>query len=223
MCGRFMLATPREHLVSQFRLRHAPELGPRYNIAPSQPVAIVRETIQHGRQLALVHWGLIPYWVKEPNDNAKMINARAETLTERPFFRSAFAQRRCLVPADGFYEWKKVTGKKQPYSIRTKNEKPIAFAGLWERWRDRSRVIESCAIITTDANELIQSLHDRMPVILDEQDYARWLDCSLDDPVALQPLLRPYDPHKLVAYAVSTRVNSPKNDDIDCIAPVEPS
>lgn len=149
-----------------------------------------------------------------------MINARAETLTQKPAFRSAFARRRCLIPADGFYEWQVVQGRKQPYVIRRKDEGPFAFAGLWERWEGAARIIESCTIITTTANELLRPLHDRMPVMLDEDDYDCWLDSSTGNPTVLQPLLKPYEPDKLAAYPVSTRVNSPENDEAECIAPL---
>lgn len=216
-----MLATPREELVTRFRLQHALALGPRYNIAPGQPVAAVRESGERGRELVLLHWGLVPHWTKDPNSGNKMINARAETLAQKPSFRAAFVRRRCLLPADGFYEWKALNGRKQPYSIRSKDRRPFALAGLWEHWENQTTVIESCTIITTTANELLRPLHERMPVILAEEDYDRWLDCSNQDPQTLQHLLRPYDPNQLIAYPVSTRVNSPKNDDSECIAPIE--
>ncbi len=216
-----MLATPREQLVAHFRLQHAAALEARYNIAPSQAVAAVRESCGHGRELVMLQWGLVPHWVKDPSSGNRMINARAETLAQKPSFRVAYARRRCLLPADGFYEWKASNGAKQPYFIRAKNPGPLAFAGLWERWDSQTTVIESCTIITTSANSLLRPLHERMPVILDEEDYDRWLDVSNNDHRTLQPLLRPYDPEALLVYPVSTQVNSPKNDDSDCIAALE--
>lgn len=217
MCGRYMLATPRERLVERFRTQHAVELVPRYNIAPSESVAAIRESVNQERELVLLRWGLVPSTIKDTKNGYRMINARAETLSQRPAFRSAFAHRRCLIPADGFYEWRHTNGTKQPYFVRARDEDLLAFAGLWERWQRGEQVIESCTIITTDANESLASIHHRMPVILPEDTYDRWLDSSVQDPGTLQPLLLPYDTTKLVAYPVCKRVNHPKNDDAECI------
>lgn len=218
-----MLATPRERLIARFRLQHAPELTPRYNIAPSQAVAGVRQSQQGDRELVMLQWGLIPHWARAPATHHRMINARAETLTERPAFRSAFTQRRCLIPADGYYEWMPSAGRKQPYFIAPREEGPIAFAGLWERWRNDAEIIESCAIITTEANGFVRKVHDRMPLILPEHAYSQWLDYSLREPATLRPLLKPYDASQLQAYPVSTRVNSPRIDDAACIDPLDTS
>lgn len=216
-----MLATPRERLIARFRLQHAPSLAPRYNIAPSQAVAGIREARGGERELVMLQWGLIPHFARAPSTRHRMINARAETLTERPAFRSAFSERRCLIPADGYYEWMPGPGRKQPYFIAPRGEGPIAFAGLWERWRNDAEIIESCAIITTEANGFVSKVHDRMPLILPEQVYNQWLDASLRDPAALRPLLKPYDASQLQACPVSTRVNSPRIDDVACIDPLD--
>ena len=212
-----MLATPHERLIACFRLHRAAELVPRYNIAPSESVAAIRENVNQERELVLLRWGLVPSTTKDTKNSYRMINARAETLSQRPAFRSAFAHRRCLIPADGFYEWQHTNGTKQPYFVRARDEDLLAFAGLWERWQRGQQVIESCTIITTNASESLASIHHRMPVILPEDTYGLWLDPSVHDPGTLQPLLLPYDATKLVAYPVSKRVNHPKNDDAECI------
>ncbi len=217
MCGRYMLATPHERLIARFRLQRAAELMPRYNIAPSESVAAIRENVNQERELALLRWGLVPSTTKDTKNGYRMINARAKTLSQRPAFRAAFVHRRCLIPADGFYEWQQTNDSKQPYFIRARDENPLAFAGLWERWQRGQQVIESCTIITTSANESLVPIHHRMPVILPEDTYDLWLDPSAQDPGTLQALLLPYDAKKLVAHAVSKRVHHPKNDDAECI------
>jgi putative SOS response-associated peptidase YedK len=218
MCGRFTLRTPAVDLVEIFQLLHMPELTPRYNIAPTQPVAVVRQEGKQ-RELSLLHWGLIPSWSKDPKLGASLINARAETVATKPAFRTAFKRRRCLIPVDGFYEWKKTEGKtKQPYYIRLSKEGPFAFAGLWEHWEGPdSSAVESCTIITTEANDLLRPWHDRMPVILPEEEYARWLDPKLEDAGTLTGLLKPYPPSEMTAYPVSTLVNNPRNESPRCI------
>lgn len=222
MCGRFTLRTPAADLVRIFELLRSDELQPRYNIAPTQPVAIIRETPK-GRELSLVHWGLIPSWSKDPSIGSRMINARAESVASKPSFRSAFRRRRCLIPADGFYEWRKVSAKaKQPYLIGRADWRPFAFAGLWEHWTGPDGgEIESCTIITTEANELLQPLHDRMPVILEPEEYADWLDPAINDAERLQPLLDPYPPDLMALYPVSTTVNNPRNEHPACIKPLD--
>lgn len=215
-----MLATPRERLVAHFRLQHAPELGARYNIAPSQPIASVRQSPDEGRELVLLHWGLVPHWAKQPSTRHRMINARAETLSERPAFRAPLVRRRCLIPADGYYEWMPSNGRKQPYFIRSKDEQLLALAGLWEHWQHDQDVIESCTIITTESNGSVRDIHDRMPLILPERAYDKWLDPSVQDPTLLRPLLKPFDATELIAYPVSPRVNSPRVDDAACVAPL---
>ena len=217
MCSRYCLTSPHEAVRAYFRYANTHEFPPRYNIAPTQPVAIVRLDVHQRRELALVRWGLIPSWAKQPEKFSTLINARAETLSQRPAFRAAFAHRRCLIPADGFYEWQQTNDGKQPYFIRARDENPLAFAGLWERWQRGQQVIESCTIITMSANQSLAPIHHRMPVILPEDTYDLWLDPSVQDPATLQALLLPYDAEKLVAYRVSKRVNHPKNDDAECI------
>ena len=171
----------------------------------------------------MLHWGLIPSWAKDPKMGAKLINARAETVAEKPAFRTAFRQRRCLVLADGFYEWQTQENKKQkqPYYIRLNDWQPFAFAGLWERWQDaEGEVIESCTLLTTEANELMCPIHNRMPVILDPKDYDVWLDPEVKQADVLQSLLHPYASEKMTAYPVSKAVNKPSNDTAECIEKV---
>lgn len=225
MCGRFALFTPLLDLMDQFYAELVPNqtYRPRYNIAPTQPVAVlVRD--QSERKIAMVRWGLIPSWAKDSSIGNKMINARCETLTERPAFRRLLPSRRCLVLADGFYEWKKEAGKKAPQLIHLKNGSPFAFAGLWDSWIDKqepeteTRPTYSCTIITTHANELISPIHDRMPVILDEKAMEVWLDktAPIHD---LTTLLKPYPSSLIDFYPVSTLVNSPRNESSQCIEP----
>lgn len=222
MCGRFALISPDQDLAVQFDLPSVPALAPRYNIAPTQPVAVVRVAAGAAtRELALLHWGLVPFWAQDPKIGARMINARAETAAEKPSFRAAFRRRRCLVVADGFYEWQKLNGGKQPFFIRLQDGRPFAFAGLWESWRGQDdAVLESCTLLTTEPNDLMRALHNRMPVILPEQDYALWLDPQVQQVERLQPLLQPYPAQEMIAYPVSRRVNSPANDDPLCIEPL---
>lgn len=221
MCGRYTLKTPGKAIADLFGLASQPTLQPRYNIAPTQPVPIIRvlrtnpETKQ--RELVPLRWGLVPSWADDPAIGNRFINARAETVADKPSFREAFRQRRCLVPADGFYEWKKEGTKKQPVYIRRKDGQPFAFAGLWEEWERQGEVIESCAIITTHANELMAEFHDRMPVILQPQDYALWLDPEVQDPTLLEPLLRPCPSEEMEVYLVSRLVNDPRNEDPNCV------
>jgi putative SOS response-associated peptidase YedK len=220
MCGRYRLSA--RHLDGMERwLRTAfPEFAPRYNIAPSQEVPVVR-TGEQGYELAMLRWGLVPYWAKDPRTGYRMINARAETLAAKPAFRSAFSRRRCLIPADGFYEWKQTDGGKQPYDIRMKDGGPFAFAGLWERWRSAAgESVESCSIIVTEANELVRPIHDRMPVILAPESYALWLDPEVTKAEPLQTLLRPYAAERMTASPVSVRVNSPKIDEAALLEPL---
>lgn len=225
MCGRFTLHTSPEQLAAHFGLDEAPQLADRYNIAPTQPVGIVRlEQNSTEREWALVHWGLIPSWTKDPSMGARMINARAETVAEKPSFRAALKRRRCLVPADGFYEWKREGRSKQPFHIRMRNEEPFAFAGLWEIWTSPDGgELQSCTVITTEPNELMTNIHDRMPVILAAEDYAEWLgngkDADAREVDQLRHLLRPFDAKLMEAYPVSLQVNSPQNEGPACIKP----
>ncbi len=221
MCGRFTLSKSAEVLASKFRLATVPAWQPRYNIAPTQSVPTVSCLPQESEhQFRLLRWGLVPTWAKDLSIGAKLINARAETLSEKPSFRSAFKQRRCLILADGFYEWRRLNGKKQPYYFQLQNGELFAFAGLWEHWQGNGETVETCTIVTTQANALVQSVHDRMPVILAADDYDAWL--SSTTPIDhLHSLLHPYASEKMQSHPVSAIVNSPKTDDPRCIQPAE--
>jgi putative SOS response-associated peptidase YedK len=224
MCGRFTLTDPNADLAVQFNLPEIPDMQPRYNIAPTQPVAAVRIGAESAvREMILLHWGLIPFWAKDPKIGARMINARSETVAEKPAFRVALRRRRCLVLADGFYEWQKQNGAKQPYYVRLRDGRAFAFAGLWEQWSGpNGEVIESCTLITTRPNELLRPLHNRMPVILDPADYELWLDTEVHQPDVVLPLLQPYPGTDMEAYPVTRWVNSPRNDGPRCIEPLAP-
>lgn len=219
MCGRFTLVAEPEGIGEYFDLPSTPELAPRYNIAPTQPVPVVLvDENNSARTLRFFRWGLIPSWAKNAGIGARMINARGETAAEKPAFRSAMKNRRCLIVADGFYEWRKLPRGKQPMYIRMKDGGPFAFAGLWERWqRPEEGAIETCTIITTIPNELLRPIHDRMPVILPREHYDVWLDPDRNQTEMLAPLLAPCDAGKMEAFAVSTHVNRPSNDDPKCI------
>jgi putative SOS response-associated peptidase YedK len=203
MCGRFTLRTTGEAVADFFGLPEIPTLPARVNIAPTQPVPVVRIS-QEGRELALLRWGLIPAWAEHPAIGNRMINARADGVATKPAFRKAFRLRRCLVVADGFYEWKKLNGRKQPYYIHMKDGQPFAFAGLWEHWDRGEEPIDSCTILTTEPNELAAAIHDRMPVILHREDYDLWLDPKVQDVNRLEPLLVPYASDAMAAYPAST-------------------
>ncbi|MGR9087316.1 MAG: SOS response-associated peptidase [Gammaproteobacteria bacterium] len=224
MCGRFALYSPLDTLARHFQTDTIPgmEITPRYNIAPSQNVAVIRD--EGGtRRFALVHWGLIPSWAKEQKIGYRMINARAETVAEKPAFRTAFKYRRCLVPADGYYEWQAIVGAntKQPWFIALKNRAPMAFAGLWEKWKTPDGgELESCTIIVTEANDFTRSIHDRMPVILEPKDWDSWLEPKTENDWILQSLLKPYPDDAMTAWPVSAKVNSPRNDLEECVEAV---
>lgn len=220
MCGRFTLRHSGEAIASAFRLNEVPQIQPRYNIAPTQLVSTILLTPEtnNQRQFHQLRWGLIPSWAKDSTIGARMINARAETVAEKPAFRAAFRHRRCLVVADGFYEWQRQERKKQPFYLRLQNDQPFCFAGLWERWESPDgEEIQSCTILTTEANDLLRSIHDRMPVILDPKDYDLWLNPQKQNSESLQQLLRPYQAEAMTCYAVSTKVNNPANNIPECI------
>jgi putative SOS response-associated peptidase YedK len=220
MCGRYTLRTPVETLAEEFGISDPlPEIPTRYNIAPTQEVAAVLEENEE-RKLEMLRWGLIPSWAGDPAVGNRMINARSETATERPSFRTAFRKRRCLILADGFYEWQKTNGGKQPYYIRMEDGSPFAFAGLWESWDKYGEEIRSCTILTTDANEMVGEVHHRMPVILPPETYDLWLDPDMREAEPLLDLLRPYPDDVMEAYSVSRFVNSPSNDDERCVESV---
>ncbi len=217
MCGRYSLTTPVDALVELFMVEQRPNLQRRYNIAPTDDVPIVRLDREGGRELQLVRWGLVPFWAKDVKIGARMINARAETVATQGAFKEAFQRRRCLVVADGFFEWlKQPDGSRQPYHYTMAGGGPFAFAGLYERWQGADKeIVRSCTIITTDANQLVAKVHERMPVILDPADHATWLATSS------QTLLRPFPAERMRARAVSARVNNVRNDDEQCLLPIE--
>lgn len=221
MCGRFTLTISPAELQDQFSLteRPSPDLAPRYNIAPSQAVAVVTNSAE--RKLELFQWGLIPSWAKDPKIGNKLINARAETLAEKPSFRTALKRRRCLVLADGFYEWQKTATGKTPMYIQMDDGRPFGFAGLWEVWQPPDgSLLKTCTIITTAPNALLEPIHNRMPVILPPEAYAAWLNPAELPAEQVLPLLRPFDAERMQARPVSTRVNSPGFDAPECIAPL---
>ncbi len=223
MCGRYALNMAPKSLAEMYEAdwedwKAAPEPSPRFNIAPTQPVLIVRNTADARRRLAMALWGLVPSWSKDPSMAARMINARAETAAEKPSFRAAMKYRRCLVPATHFYEWQKRGTAKHPWCIRLRDGSPMAFAGLWERWSspDGSE-LESCAILTTSANALMAPLHERMPVILRHEDVDRWLDPALQKAGDVADLLAPFDANAMEAFEVSTYVNNARNEGERCV------
>jgi putative SOS response-associated peptidase YedK len=221
MCGRFTLTVDPSELQEAFAgYSFPPKFAPRFNIAPSQPVLAIPND---GRNAAdFFVWGLIPSWSKDPAIGNRLINARGETVAEKPSFRGGFKYKRCLIPADGFYEWKSQpdTKIKIPYFIHMKDREPFAFAGLWDEWQSPDgSSIRSCTIITTEPNKLMTGIHDRMPVILNQRDYAAWLDTAPQTPEHLLPLIKPFPADKMSAYPVSTMVNSPANDRAELVVP----
>jgi putative SOS response-associated peptidase YedK len=197
--------------------------APRFNIAPTQPIPVIRQHPKEPvRQLSLMKWGLVPSWSKDPSAAASMINARSETASTKPAFREALKFRRCLIPADGFYEWMRTGKSKQPYCFEVRGGELFAFAGLWDRWEDATgNWIKTCSILTTTPNTVTAPVHDRMPVILDPDGYDLWLDPGMQKVAAASELLKPYDARAMRCYPVSTRINSAVNDDVECSAPVE--
>jgi putative SOS response-associated peptidase YedK len=220
VCGRFALFAAGNQLAEHFGLAEVPRLDARYNIAPTQAVAVIRAS-DGGRRLAWLRWGLIPSWASDPAIGNKLLNARCETVAAKPSFRSAFRQRRCLIPASGFYEWHKMgAGRKQPYFIRPREGGLFGFAGLWERWLDGSgQPLETCTILTTEANEVMQALHDRMPVILGNDGAARWLDPRAS-PDALRALFAPYPGERLEVLPVGAWVSDPRHEGPRCLETV---
>ena len=222
MCGRFTLRTPANLIIEQFGARLesglAAGLKPRYNVAPTQLFPVLRDPERRGD---LLRWGLVPFWAKDLRAGARMINARSETVATKPAFRAAFKKRRCLVPADGYFEWVKLGKKKQPYWIRMKDERPFLMAGLWESWRPKNdsetAPVETFTVLTTNSNDLTQEIHDRMPVILYPNDYDAWLDPDIQDADQLQYMFEPHDSESMQMDPVSDRVNSVRNDDEECV------
>ena len=202
-----------------------PKLAPRYNICPTQPVTCVRQSQTGDTEAVSLRWGLVPFWAKELKIGARMINARSETVASKPAFRAAFKKRRCLVLADGFYEWKKEGKLKQPFYISRSDDQPFCLAGLWESWTDKSsessEPIETCTILTTEANEIMQPLHDRMPVILEPNQFDFWLDKEFSDAAKLEEILIPLASDDLQTFPVDKMVGKPVNDSPACIEPIE--
>ncbi len=225
MCGRFVLTATPEELAALFGYLDGEDFPPRYNIAPTQPIAIVR-MMHHARRFALVRWGLIPAWVTDPKKFTLLINARAEGILDKPAFRNAMRYRRCLVPSSGFYEWRRMPGSnsgktRQPFWLRPRDGRPVAFAGLWETWSDRATggEIDSATIVTTDANATVAPIHDRMPVVVAADDFERWLT---GEPGEASALLRPAPDDLFEAIPISQRVNSADNDDPGLLEPAGP-
>ncbi len=220
MCGRFTLTATPEELARRFALAETPQLQARFNVAPGQQVATIRQLRGGRRVLELRRWGLVPAWAVDPRMGARLLNARAETAAEKPAYRQAFRQRRCLIPADGFYEWGGGPGARQPWHVALADASPFAMAGLFERWSGASgEAIESCTILTTEANAQLRALHDRMPVILAPADHALWLDPDVLEPERLAPLLRPWLAGELCLRRVSQRVNDTRLDDPSLLDP----
>lgn len=221
MCGRFTLRVSPKVIAEQFAVFEVPPFTARFNIAPTQAVPVIRlapEQAEPRRELAWLRWGLVPSWAQDASIGSRLINARAETAASKPAFRAAMRRRRCLVAADGFYEWRAGGPKKQPYFIHFRDDRPFAFAGLWEAWEGpQHAALETCTLLTTEANALLRPIHDRMPVILPPVAYESWLDPEVEAPQALLPLLAPHPNDPLEAYAVSGFVNSPAHDSPQCI------
>ena len=218
MCGRFAQKSPAGKVSKQFKVEEVPPLVERYNVAPAQSVLAVRES-PDGREAAFLKWGLVPRWAKDPSIGNRLINARAETVTEKPSFREAFKRRRCLVPMEGFYEWARRGDRKRPFYFHMRDGEPFAVAGLWETWEGDGGTLETCTLLTTEANGLLASYHDRMPVILRPEDYDLWLDSEVRGTEVLLPLLRPYPREGMTTYAVSPAVTSPSHDGPRCVEP----
>ncbi|GAA0920500.1 SOS response-associated peptidase [Nonomuraea longicatena] len=241
MCGRYASARKKHELLEEFEVELDPEpdqeLEPDYNVAPTKQVYAVlsrvpEEAKRAVRQLRVVKWGLVPVWAKDPSIGSRMINARAETLAEKPAYKQAFAKRRCLIPADGYFEWMPVEGdkkRKQPYFIHPEDGGVLAMAGLYEFWKDRTRAdddplkwLVTCTVITTDAEDELGHIHDRMPMMIERERWAEWLDPTLTDTETASGLLVPAQSGRLTAYAVSTEVNNVRNNGPDLIKPLPP-
>jgi putative SOS response-associated peptidase YedK len=220
MCARFQFAPP-EDWVEEFGLADVPDVLPRYNIAPTQDVLAVRRDKAGRRQARPLRWGLVPCWADDPAVGNRLINARAESVATRAAFRDAFRQRRCLVPAQGFYEWKKFGRAREPWLVRLKGGRTFAFAGVWDRWTGGQGAIESCALITTPANAVVAPIHGRMPVVIHRRAYEAWLDPDAEE-ADLRALLEPFPPEAMEAFPVSPRVNRTDVDDPDLVRPVQP-
>lgn len=225
MCGRFRLGQGRQALKKYFGAANDLDWDPRYNIAPTQDIATVRQDPREpSRVLTLMRWGLIPSWSRDSSAAARMINARCETAADLPAFRDSLRSRRCLIPADGFYEWQKLGKTKQPFCFALKDDGIFAFAGLWDRWRTpEGNLLETCSILTTSANDLVRDVHDRMPVILSPDAYDLWLDPGFTQPDGIRDLLQPRSAAEMKRYPISTGVNDVNNDGPDCCSLVDPA
>jgi len=224
MCGRYKLSMRKQIIEEHFdSVSGEEDWSPRYNVAPTQPVPVIRQHPKEPiRELSLMRWGLIPSWAKDLSAAAQMINARAETAATKPPFHDALKSRRCLIPADGFYEWARAGKTKQPYCFEVNEGELLAFAGIWDRWKDPSgQWVKSCSILTTTPNAVTASVHDRMPAILEPDSYELWLDPGMQNVAAASELLKPYDARLMRCYPVSTRINSVANDDEGCSAAVK--
>jgi len=225
MCGRYRLSRRKQIIEQYFGSDSGEEVwNPRYNLAPTQPVPVIRQSAKEPvRQLSRMRWGLIPSWAKDASGAAMMINARSETASTKPAFREPLKFRRCLIPADGYYEWLRTGKSKQPYCFEVNDAELFAFAGLWDCWKDPGGGwITTCSILTTTANAVTSAVHHRMPVILSPGSYDRWLDPGMRNAAAASELLQPYDARPMRCYPVSSRINDPANDDEECARPVEP-
>lgn len=224
MCGRYTLSTPSDLLADLMEVQETPELSQRFNIAPTQEAPILRlaDEASFHREIELLKWGLVPFWAKDPTIGNRMINARAETVAEKPSFRNSFKKRRCIVLADGFYEWQKTAGSKQPYFFRLQSQQPFGMAGLWDSWeKGDGEPLETFTILTTQPNELVATAHHRMPVILSRRDIQLWLDPAADSGSAFGTFWDPYPAAEMEGFPVSTYVNSPANDTPRCIEPLK--
>src|SRR5690242_14951566 len=224
MCGRYRLTAAERYIAQHFEISEDEvQWTPRYNIAPTQTVAVVRQNGRFGRTFDALRWGLIPYWAKDASIANHTINAMSESAAEKPAFREALQRRRCLIPADGFYEWKKLSSKqKQPYGLSMADDALFAFAGLWDNWRSPSGdAVQTCTILTTSANSLLRGIHHRMPVILRREDFDLWLDPWITNPSRVATLLKPFDERLMKATTVSTLVNNAQNDSPECMQPAD--
>lgn len=222
MCGRFTSFLSPEILENTFGVQAPPDISPRYNVAPTQQVWIIREAATGGRHLSSVRWGLVPHWAKDLSIGSRMINARCETVHEKPAFRQAIRSRRCIVPASGFFDWATTPTGKIPHYVTMRDGSPLAFAGIWESWKTpEGEPLETCAILTTAANNLIAPIHDRIPVILHPTEFDHWLDRSLNNPEKLQRFYQPYPAELLQEWEVSTIVNNASHETPETIAPVK--
>jgi putative SOS response-associated peptidase YedK len=222
MCGRYTVSNPGEILPELLGSEESPAVVARYNLAPSQEAPVVVAGEDGSRRLVMMRWGLVPHWAEDPEIGRRMINARSETAAEKPAFRDSFKRRRCIVAADGFYEWQKVPGGKQPYLIRLDGGAPFGFAGLWDRWHGpRGRVLETFTILTTTPNELVAPIHDRMPVLLGQEARGDWLARDAQ-PAELASIFEPYPAGAMEAFHVSNFVSNPANDSLECLQPVLP-